>query len=63
MHQPEESEPLAEDHTKMPLQRSQRERKLTLSNDYVVYLYKLDYNIGQLNQPMTFDEDFRERKW
>lgn len=34
------------EHTEIPLWRSQRTRKLAISNDYVVYLNEIDYNIG-----------------
>lgn len=34
------------EHTEIPLWRSQRTRKSAISNDYVVYLNEIDYNIG-----------------
>lgn len=44
------------EHTEIPLWRSQRTRKSAISNDYVVYLNEIDYNIGQANDSITFHE-------
>ena len=38
----------------MPLRRSQRERRPTLSDDYVVYSGEIDYDIGEVIDPVTF---------
>ena len=41
----------------MPLRRSQRERRSALPDDYVVYSGEVDYDIGQVIDPVTFLDD------
>ena len=38
----------------MPLRRSQRERRPALPDDYVVYSSEIDYDIGEVIDPVTF---------
>ena len=38
----------------MPLRRSQRERRPALPDDYVVYSGEIDYDIGEVIDPVTF---------
>ena len=38
----------------MPLRRSQRERRPALPDDYVVYSGEVDYDIGEVIDPVTF---------
>ena len=38
----------------MPLRRSQRERRPALLDDYVVYSGEVDYDIGEVTDPVTF---------
>ena len=38
----------------MPLRRSQRERRSTLPDDYVVYSSEVYYDIGEVIDPVTF---------
>ena len=38
----------------MPLRRSQRERRPALPDDYVVYSGEVDYDIGEVIDPITF---------
>ena len=38
----------------MPLRRSQRERRSALPDDYVVYSGEVDYDIGEVIDPVTF---------
>ena len=38
------NEPIVEEPQEVTLRRSQRERKLAISNDYVVYLHKIEIN-------------------
>ena len=38
----------------MPLRRSQRERRPALPDDYVVYYGEVDYDIGEVIDPVTF---------
>uniref|UniRef100_A0A2N9I4J9 Integrase catalytic domain-containing protein n=1 Tax=Fagus sylvatica TaxID=28930 RepID=A0A2N9I4J9_FAGSY len=39
-----------------PVRRSQRVRRPTLSNDYVVYLGECDFDIGKVVDPISFDQ-------
>ncbi|KAG9444830.1 hypothetical protein H6P81_016170 [Aristolochia fimbriata] len=39
------------------LQRSNRERKSAMSDDFLVYLQESDYSIGLENNPVTFSQD------
>ena len=45
---------ISQDNDELKLRRSIRVRKSTILNDYIVYLQKLDYNIGAENDPETF---------
>ena len=38
----------------MPLRRSQRERRPALPDDYLVYSGEIDYDIGEVIDPVTF---------
>ena len=38
----------------MSLRRSQRERRSALPDDYVVYSCEVDYDIGEVIDPITF---------
>ena len=38
----------------MPLRRSQRERRPALPDEYVVYFGEVDYDIGEVIDPVTF---------
>ena len=38
------NEPIVEEPQEVTLRKSQRERKLAISNDYVVYLHKIEIN-------------------
>ena len=39
-----------------PVRRSQRERRVVLPNDYIVYLLESNFNIGQIFYPISFNE-------
>lgn len=41
----------------MPVRRSARERKSTISDDFLVYLGESDYDIGHDQDPITFEEE------
>lgn len=38
------------------LRRSQRERRLAIATDYQVYLGEADYDIGQSEDPVTYNQ-------
>src|SRR5262249_42254410 len=40
----------------VPLRRSQREKRLAISNDYQGYLGEADYDIEQIMDPLNFSE-------
>ena len=40
----------------LSLRRSQREKKLVVSNDYEVYLNEYDYDVGLESDPTSYDQ-------
>ena len=51
------NEPTVEEPQKIALRRSQRERRLVISNDYVVYLYETETNLSiNNNDPVSFSQ-------
>ena len=40
----------------IPLRRSERARRLAISNDYIVYLQKHEYDIGDVLDLTTYKE-------
>ncbi|KAL4363863.1 hypothetical protein GQ457_04G012690 [Hibiscus cannabinus] len=53
---PEIIEQPVEQHVGSTLRRSTRERKSTISSDYVVYLQESDYNVGAKNDHESFSQ-------
>ena len=51
------NEPIVEEPQEVALRRSQREKRLAISNDYVVYLHetKIDLSING-NDPVSFSQ-------
>lgn len=52
----EDSETQVEEYIEIPFRRSQREKQPVLSINSVINLNEFGYNIGQVNDPMTFGE-------
>ena len=50
------NEPVVEQAQEIVLRRSQRERKSSISNDYVVYLQESKNDLGIDNDPISFSE-------
>jgi len=51
------NEPIMEEPLEVALRRSQRERKPTISNDYVVYLYETETDLSiNDNNPVLFSQ-------
>ena len=50
------NEPIMEETQQSTLKRSQRERKLAISNDYVLYLHESDYDIETSKDPVSFSQ-------
>ena len=40
----------------VPLRRSQRERRSAIPDDYVVYLQETEFNIGDINDPVSYEK-------
>ncbi|EOY26152.1 Uncharacterized protein TCM_027567 [Theobroma cacao] len=47
--------PIQENEVKVPLRRSSRQRKLAISNDYMVFLRESDYDISHVEDLVTFN--------
>ena len=40
----------------IPLRRSERARRLAISDDYIVYLQEHGYDVGDVSDPTTYKE-------
>jgi hypothetical protein len=48
------NEKMVEEPQRVALRRSQRERRSTISDEYVVYLQEFDFDIGSSKDPISF---------
>ena len=47
---------MVEEPKEVALRRSQRERKFSISDDYMVYLHESDFDIGTIKDPISFSQ-------